>query len=53
VWGSSNHYSKGKFTPDGRFNANAVDDRIGAGVLLKQMDEKGLLNNAKQSNMGE
>lgn len=35
LWAGSNHYSKGKYTSDGKFDSNAVSSQIGVAVLLK------------------
>ena len=37
LWAGSQHYTKGKFTDDGKFSATAVSDQIGAGVLLHSL----------------
>jgi lysozyme family protein len=49
LWAGSNNYTKGKFVADGTFDPNAVYNLIGAGVLLKVMDEKGLLTDKKSA----
>lgn len=43
LWSDSNHYSKGKYVKDGVFDANAVSTQIGAGVILKRMEERALI----------
>ena len=43
LWSDSNHYSKGKFVKDGVFDANAVSSQIGAGVILKRMEERAII----------
>lgn len=35
LWAGSNHYTKGKYIADGKFDANAIDAQIGTAVLLK------------------
>jgi lysozyme family protein len=40
VWSFSNHYTKGKFVSDGKFNSNAISKQCGAGVLLRRFFEK-------------
>lgn len=40
LWSYSNHYSKGKFVTDGKFNATAVSKQCGAAVLLRRFFEK-------------
>lgn len=37
LWSGSQHYSKGKFVADGKFEAKAVSDQLGAGVLLHSL----------------
>jgi lysozyme family protein len=37
LWSFSNHYEKGKFTSDGKWNANARSQQCGAAVLLKTL----------------
>jgi lysozyme family protein len=39
LWAGSNHYTAGKFTADGRFDAAAVSKQIGAAVVLKRILE--------------
>ena len=43
LWSFSNHYTKGKFTVDRKFDPNAVSKQCGAAVLLKLMSDKGLI----------
>lgn len=40
LWSFSNHYSKGKFVKDGKFDPNAVSRQCGAAVLLKRMIDR-------------
>lgn len=35
LWAGSNHYTKGKYVADGKFDPNAVDKQLGTAVLLK------------------
>jgi lysozyme family protein len=35
LWSGSNHYKKGKFVSDGKFDKDSVSKQIGAAVLLK------------------
>ena len=35
LWSFSNHYVRGKFVADGRFNPSAVSDQCGTAVLLR------------------
>lgn len=37
VWSGSNHYVKGKYTSDGKFDSEAVSSQIGVAILLKQL----------------
>ena len=40
LWSYSNHYKKGKFTMDGKYDPNAISKQCGAVVLLKRIAEK-------------
>lgn len=44
LWSFSNHYNKGKFVKDGRFDPEATSAQCGAAVLLRRMAETGLIN---------
>ena len=37
VFSRSNHYTKGKYVADGRYDANAVSQQIGVALLLKEL----------------
>jgi lysozyme family protein len=37
LFAGSNHYVKGKYVSDGKFDANAVSDQIGTAVILKML----------------
>lgn len=39
LWSMTNHYIKGKFVADGKFDKEAVSKQIGAAALLKRMIE--------------
>ena len=39
LWSFTNHYTKGKYVADGRFDPNAVSQQIGAACLLKLLIE--------------
>ena len=39
LWSFSNHYTKGKFTEDRKFDPNAVSKQCGAAVLLLALSE--------------
>lgn len=38
LWSFSQHYQRGKYAADGRFDADLVSQQCGAAVLLKQLD---------------
>lgn len=37
LWSFSNHYKKGKFVADGKFDSDAISKQCGAAVILKLM----------------
>jgi lysozyme family protein len=43
LWSFSNHYTKGKFSSDGHFDADEVSEQCGAAVLLRQLMEDGVI----------
>jgi len=47
LWSATNHYgiapNIGKYVEDGKFDSATVSQQIGAGAIIKSMDEKGLL----------
>ncbi|RPE05773.1 hypothetical protein EGT74_25760 [Chitinophaga lutea] len=43
LWSYSNHYTKGKYVRDFKYDSNAVSAQIGAAVLLKRMEQRGLI----------
>jgi lysozyme family protein len=43
LWSFSNLYSAGKFVGDGVFDANAVSKQCGAAVMLRVLQERGLV----------
>jgi lysozyme family protein len=43
LWGYSNLYTSGKYVADHKFDATAVSKQMGAAVILKQMEKKGLI----------
>lgn len=43
LWSFSEHYQRGKYATDGRFDANLVSKQCGAAVLLKQLDAFALI----------
>lgn len=40
LWSFSNHYQKGKFVADGKFDPTAVSKQCGAAVILKSLASK-------------
>jgi lysozyme family protein len=43
LWSFSNHYVKGKYVSDGRYDANYVSQQCGAAVTLKALVEAGVV----------
>ncbi|CAI2768367.1 hypothetical protein [Flavobacterium collinsii] len=43
LWSYSNHYIKGKYVQDGKYDPNAVSKQCGAAVLLRRMMEQHLI----------
>ncbi len=43
LWSYSNHYTKGKYVKDGKFDKDAVSAQTGSAVILKRMEERGLI----------
>jgi lysozyme family protein len=43
LWSFSNHYSAGKFVADGKFDPAAVSQQCGAAVILRRMQDQGVL----------
>lgn len=39
LWAGSNHYEKGKYIADGKFDKEAVSSQIGTALILKQLIE--------------
>ena len=44
LWSFSNQYVKGKYGSDGKFDPNLVSQQCGGMVLLKRMEERGLIS---------
>lgn len=44
LWSFSNHYIKGKYVADGKFDADAVSSQMGAAVILKRMEDRALIS---------
>lgn len=40
LWSYSNHYTKGKYVRDGKYDPNAVSRQCGAAVLLRRLSEQ-------------
>jgi len=49
LWSFSNHYTSGKFTADHGFDPTAPSTQCGAGVILFQMQQNGIVNLASAS----
>ena len=43
LWSGSNHYTKGKFVADGKFDPDATSKQCGAAVLLRRMADRNAL----------
>lgn len=43
LWSFSNHYTKGKYAADGKFDPDLVSTQIGAAVLLRVMVDRGVV----------
>ncbi|MDR6763696.1 lysozyme family protein [Flavobacterium sp. 2755] len=43
LWSYSNHYIKGKYVKDGKYDPNAVSKQCGAAVLLRRLSEQKLI----------
>jgi lysozyme family protein len=43
LWSFSQHYTKGKYASDGKFDPNLVSGQCGAAVLLRRMAQKGVI----------
>ena len=44
LWSYSQHYLKGKFVADGKWDAEAVSQQCGAAALLRRMVDKGIVS---------
>jgi lysozyme family protein len=44
LWSYSNHYTKGKYVQDGRYDPNAISKQCGAAVLLRRLSEQHLIS---------
>jgi lysozyme family protein len=43
LWSFSNHYTKGKYVADGKWNSDAVSKQCGAGLLVKELANRGII----------
>ena len=43
LWSFSNHYTRGKFTSDGNWDSSAVSQQCGAGVILHDLVQRGVV----------
>jgi lysozyme family protein len=41
VWSGCQHYVKGRYVPDGEWNAESVSEQIGAAIILKELVNMG------------
>lgn len=44
LWSYSNHYTKGKYVQDGKYDPNAVSRQCGAAVLLRRLSEQQIIS---------
>ncbi|MBD2616350.1 hypothetical protein H6G94_34855 [Nostoc punctiforme FACHB-252] len=44
LWSGTNHYSKGKYVADGKWDANAISEQIGIAALLKVLIKEANIN---------
>nr|WP_175657866.1 DUF1353 domain-containing protein [Burkholderia vietnamiensis] len=44
LWSFSTHYTKGKFVKDGTFDPDAVSQQCGAAVMLRGLEDAGVVN---------
>jgi lysozyme family protein len=43
LWSFCNHYTKGKYASDGHFDPNLVSQQCGAAVIIKRLEQRGLI----------
>lgn len=43
LWSFTNHYEKGKFVADGKFDPNAVSQQVGAAAILKALTDANII----------
>jgi lysozyme family protein len=44
LWSFTNHYTKGKYVADGRFDPNAVSKQVGGAAILRLLVSEGLVD---------
>jgi lysozyme family protein len=44
LWSFTNHYQKGKFVADGKFDPNAVSQQVGAAAILKALTAANIID---------
>ena len=42
LWSGSPHYVRGKFVADGRFDPRAISSQLGAAVVLRELEQRGV-----------
>jgi lysozyme family protein len=47
LWSFSNHYQKGKYVADGKWDANAISQQCGGMTILKRLEEMGQIELGK------
>ncbi|HEY9703918.1 MAG TPA: hypothetical protein V6C58_15820 [Allocoleopsis sp.] len=50
LWSGTNHYTRGKYTYDGKWSSSAVSEQVGIAVLYKTLDQQGFLKSDSSSN---
>ena len=43
LWSYSNHYTRGKYTADGVFSNTAISKQSGSAVILRRMEQRGII----------
>jgi lysozyme family protein len=49
LWSFSNHYTRGKYVADGSFSPTAVSAQCGAAVMLKRLQQLGVLGEVEET----
>lgn len=44
LWSGSQHYVRGKYVADGKFDPKAISSQLGAAVVLRRMDDQALID---------